>query len=979
MKKAKPFTHITRSALGAAVLMLVGASAAGADYQSTVLGDGPLAYYPLDLNVDTGSTASDLSGNNNPGTLVNIASGFNNVSGPSAFITNGISFDGLSQYVDIGNGTPPALLNFGGAITMEAWVQPVSPNQTLGDILAKGYDPANTNDEIALRLNSSRYEGVTFSDSGGTQGAVGGTPTTNWTHVVATFDGSVWKIYVNGVLKGQAADTTGAINFPTGWRIGNGSASGAGRLFNGNISQVALYSYGLSSNQVLTHYFSGQYGLDPNTAVPVITAQPQSQSSFPGSTVTFSVSALSLSSTTNQWYKNNSPLLDRTNSTLILTNIQSGDVANYTVTIGNANGTTNSAVASLSLLASGNSLRWNDTANPGVWDTGASTNWINVANNQQVVFNTTDAVLFDDSPGVSTAVGVSGSVAPSVITVNSTNNNFTFNGSGQITGGGSLVKKGPSTLTLNVAGGFTGSATVSGGTLQTAGHNTLDSVSSIIVTNGGTLDLDAQVLTPNMPLTISGAGEGGEGVIFNSGNEVYDNVLNVTLAADAVFGSSSRWDLASGSAISGPHKLTLMRSSSGGYGEWNGVNIATNVGDIELAVGKLGIKNMSSNFGNSNSTLIVDNNFELDFWSGGCNRNIHVQTNGLVQILTALGPTDFNANVILEEGARWTAVFGSGDLPLNGTFTLNGVAHMVLGDANEIFNNVISGPGGFVWDGDNHQMIMQASNTYTGPTIIGQGLEVALSGEGSISHSSLIFFGGNDPNAVRIDVSGRSDQTLTLASGQTLGGIGSVGGTLTVSAGATLAPAGTNTTLGITTGANATGAISVFNDVNLSGTTVIKLNGSGTNDTIVSFGTINYGGTLNLVNISGAPLAALDSFQIFNAGAINGSFASITPASPGPGLAWDTNQLSSGILNVIAGPSQPVIGSTAISGGNFIFSGTNGPAGSNYVVLTSTNIAAPLSTWTPLATNTFDGTGTFQVTNALIANPSQHFFLIQLQ
>jgi hypothetical protein len=84
-------------------------------------------------------------------------------------------------------------------------------------------------------------------------------------------------------------------------------------------------------------------------------------------------------------------------------------------------------------------------------------------------------------------------------------------------------------------------------------------------------------------------------------------------------------------------------------------------------------------------------------------------------------------------------------------------------------------------------------------------------------------------------------------------------------------------------------------------------------------------------------------------------------------------------LNVVAGPSQPFIGSTAISGGNFIFSGTNGPVGSNYVVLASTNIAAPLSSWTRLVTNAFDGTGAFHQTNAIAPGPSQRFFLIQLQ
>jgi len=60
-------------------------------------------------------------------------------------------------------------------------------------------------------------------------------------------------------------------------------------------------------------------------------------------------------------------------------------------------------------------------------------------------------------------------------------------------------------------------------------------------------------------------------------------------------------------------------------------------------------------------------------------------------------------------------------------------------------------------------MILMATNTYTGPTVLGSGQQVTLTGNGSISQSSLIFFGGNNAGSVHIDVSGRADQTLTLA------------------------------------------------------------------------------------------------------------------------------------------------------------------------------------------------------------------------
>jgi hypothetical protein len=254
-----------------------------------------------------------------------------------------------------------------------------------------------------------------------------------------------------------------------------------------------------------------------------------------------------------------------------------------------------------------------------------------------------------------------------------------------------------------------------------------------------------------------------------------------------------------------------------------------------------------------------------------------------------------------------------------------------------------------------------------------------LVGNCSISHSSLIFLGGSSSTNVAVDVSGRPDKKLTLASGQTLAGVGRINGSLTVAAGAVLAPAGTNTTLGITTGSNAIGTIAATNGITLNGATVIKLKGSGTNDAIQSTGAgITYGGALNLVNISGAPLAAGDSFQIFSGNSYAGSFGAIAPSTPGAGLVWNTNQLSNGTLSVMAAPAPPVVSSVVMAGGNLIFGGTNGTANAQYVVLSSTNVAAPLENWTSLATNTLSANGTFAFTNPIAADIPQQFYLLKL-
>src|ERR1700755_1206136 len=111
---------VTQRALAFLALTLAGVANVRADYTNTVLNDSPLAYYPLGVGYDSGTAATDLSGNNNTGTYVNTFPGFNDVPGPSPFITNGINFDGGFSYVDLSTGANPTLLNFGGAITMEA-------------------------------------------------------------------------------------------------------------------------------------------------------------------------------------------------------------------------------------------------------------------------------------------------------------------------------------------------------------------------------------------------------------------------------------------------------------------------------------------------------------------------------------------------------------------------------------------------------------------------------------------------------------------------------------------------------------------------------------------------------------------------------------------------------------------------------------------------------------------------------------------
>jgi parallel beta-helix repeat protein len=75
----------------------------------------------------------------------------------------------------------------------------------------------------------------------------------------------------------------------------------------------------------------------------------------------------------------------------------------------------------------------------------------------------------------------------------------------------------------------------------------------------------------------------------------------------------------------------------------------------------------------------------------------------------------------------------------------------------------------------------------------------------------------------------------------------------------------------------------------------------------------------------------------------------------------------------------PVTIHLALSGGNLVFSGSNGVAFHQYYVLDSTNLGLPIASWPVISTNTFDAGGNFNFTNPPGANAPQTFYILRLQ
>ena len=123
-------------------------------------------------------------------------------------------------------------------------------------------------------------------------------------------------------------------------------------------------------------------------------------------------------------------------------------------------------------------------------------------------------------------------------------------------------------------------------------------------------------------------------------------------------------------------------------------------------------------------------------------------------------------------------------------------------------------------------------------------------------------------------------------------------------------------------------------------------------DTLSVGGTLTGGGNLVVTLVAGASAPSVgEVFQFFNKGVSGFASISLPDLSAYPGLVWDANNLAVNGSIRVAPAAPPSIGTVSLSGSDFVFSGTGGVEGGNYYVLTSTNVAAPMATWVPVATN----------------------------
>jgi autotransporter-associated beta strand protein len=564
-----------------------------------------------------------------------------------------------------------------------------------------------------------------------------------------------------------------------------------------------------------------------------------------------------------------------------------------------------------------NGLLWDVGGLAGVQDgngnwAAAPTNWWNGIVNS--IWTNNSVAFFGNGTATNCTVTITNDVTPAGIV-------FNLNSGGIYTltnNGGAVNLATPTVITANTDAVI--SASIKGGSLvkNGAGKLTLNSANTFtggLTNNAGTLALGI-------------AGAQGSGAVTLNGGALYNTVA-----------------------------MTVG----------NQININSNVNlyaaisyNLNLTGALYGSGTLADNLPNQNASLTISG--DLSHFTG---------------TLLYADPDNTYNNVNIGSGAT-----GAAGMNASGAkFVLSGGSNLaralrVLGNSGATFRlGDLSGTGGTLGLSGTVLSVGALNLDATfGGTINGNG-SLTKSGTGTLTLTGTNMFTGSiTVSGGKLAVNGvlttNQASTTTVAAGGTLGGGGLVLGPVTVQSGGVLAP-----------GSGVIGLLTVSNNITFSGGAtatmeIAKNSGVTTNDVLFASGTLTQGGTLVVTNTGTDTLAAGDAFKLFNAGNFAGAFTNFTLPTLATNLAWATNTLATnGTLAIVVSLPFRITNSVfAAVGKTFTLNGT-GTAGKNYVLLSATNLTAPV--WLPVLTNTADANGLFQFSDSQTTNFPQRFYRVQ--
>jgi hypothetical protein len=217
---------------------------ASSTYVALVLADRPLGYWRLG---DRTTTAVDASGHGLAGLY---GGGF--TQGISGALMDdpdtAVQFDGVNGEITVG-----PVLDFAGttAFSIEVWIKPLVTDGAFRHVFTK-QDRSAPKQGYAMLVHPP--DGLVFERFVDGTGMFAMFPVvfdTDFHHVVATYDGSAMRLYIDGMQSSQAADARPMPSISNPALIG--ASSDSSTYFDGVIDEVAVYPAALPAARVQAH------------------------------------------------------------------------------------------------------------------------------------------------------------------------------------------------------------------------------------------------------------------------------------------------------------------------------------------------------------------------------------------------------------------------------------------------------------------------------------------------------------------------------------------------------------------------------------------------------------------------------------------------------------------------------------------------------------------------------------------------------
>jgi autotransporter-associated beta strand protein len=656
------------------------------------------------------------------------------------------------------------------------------------------------------------------------------------------------------------------------------------------------------------------------------------------------------------------------------------------------------------------------------WDIGGTANWTLFGAGSVYLDGST--VVFDDG-AAHPNVNIVSNVSPASVTVSNRVTSYSFNG-GAVGGNGGLTKLGAGLLTLNNGSTYSGATVISNGTVQLGINNALPMAGNVNLA-GGVLDLNSysQTLnglsgggtvdtvaggTPVLTVGLNNASSTFSGVIQNSAGSLaltLDGNGTLTLNNTCTYTGPTTSEgggtlIISGNNTNGQTPFFLGNAStlrfSTNYITSQGLTVSpvtTDTETIEVDTNVVATLEGGLLGGSTGAEYIwLTGGGTLDLSNAVCTFNARLRLDVVTLIIdTNTVFTDDNNDVGLQIGS---GVVPGAPANSTGTLTVQGNGQLILtsqglrcgsdangstGILNVLGNGSVNVPLLYLpRQTGNTGVVNQTGGLVTTPTINGGNSGAgAWQGTYNLNGGTLAWgggFNGGPAGGLGVIYFNFNGGTLQFTAGTAEGGWTSVN---VMGGGATIDTMGNSVSYAdpLAAGDGLGGGLTVMDSV---GGGLLTLNGA---NTYTGNTTVN-GGTLELALPT---LAANSTVTVTNGAVLQLDFAVTNTVAA---LVLNGIVQAPGVYNGTTSPSYltgpgsllvtgvvPVITRFSLSGSSLVISGTNGLAGEQYNVLTTTNLALPLSNWTVLPTNTFTAGG-FNLTNTVNATAPRSFYILRV-